>query len=73
MTEQMLQNLERTLELAELSKDLAVASIMRDHPGIAMAEAERIFWHRVCEVKNASLYGVDTALRSPGKLMEDLP
>jgi len=69
----MLQNLERTLELAELSKDLAVASIMRDHPGIAMAEAERIFWHRVCEVKNASLYGADTALRSPGKLMEDLP
>lgn len=73
MSEQMLQNLERTLELAELSKDLAVASIMRDHPGIAMAEAERIFWHRVCEVKNASLYGADTALRSPGKLMEDLP
>lgn len=69
----MLQNLERTLELAELSKDLAVASIMRDNPGIAMAEAERIFWHRVCEVKDASLYGVDTTLRSPGKLMEDLP
>jgi hypothetical protein len=73
MTEQMLQNLERTLELAELSKDLVVASIMRDNPGVSTDEAERLFWHRVCEVKNASLYGADTALRSPGKLMEDLP
>ncbi|MCU0846124.1 MAG: hypothetical protein MUC76_14520 [Spirochaetes bacterium] len=57
----MLLNLERTLELAELSKNLAVASVMRDNPGISTAEAERLFWHRIGEVKNASLYGVDTA------------
>lgn len=50
----MTDNLNKTFELIELAKNLSVARIIKDHPGITQQEAEILFWKEVRRIKNIS-------------------
>lgn len=50
----MTDNLNKTFELIELAKNLSVARIIKDHPGITQQEAEILFWKDVRRIKNIS-------------------
>lgn len=50
----MHDNFIKTIELIELTKNLSVAKIMKEHTGINTEEAEIIFWKEVHRIKNIS-------------------
>lgn len=48
----MQENLIKTFELIEVTKDLSIARIMQENPGISRKEAESAFWKEVRRIKN---------------------
>lgn len=50
--EKMLDNLEKTFELIELSKNLSIAKIMQDHPDLDKKKAGILFWKEIHRIKN---------------------
>jgi len=50
----MYNNFKKTLELIELSKNLSIAKIMKEHAGINKNDAEIIFWKEVHRIKDIS-------------------
>jgi hypothetical protein len=48
----MHENLIKTFELIEVTKDLSIARIMQDNPAIDRKEAEALFRKEVRRVKN---------------------
>ena len=48
----MQENLVKTFELIEVTKDLSIARIMQEKPGISRKEAESAFRKEVRRIKN---------------------
>ena len=48
----MQDNLIKTFELIEVTKDLSIARIMQENPGISRKEAGVFFWKEVRRIKN---------------------
>lgn len=48
----MQENLIKTFELIEVTKDLSIARIMQENPGISRKGAEVFFWKEVRRIKN---------------------
>ena len=48
----MKENLTRTFEIIEFTKDLSIARIIQENPGIDRKEAEALFLKEVRRVKN---------------------
>lgn len=51
---EMIDNLKKTLELVELSKNLSIAKIMNENKGMNKKEAEVLFWKEVHRIKDIS-------------------
>lgn len=48
----MSANLTKTFELIELTKNLSIAKIMKEHGNISKKEAEILFWKEVHRIKD---------------------
>lgn len=48
----MADNLKKTFELIELSKNLSIAKMMEEQPDLDKKKAEILFWKEIRRIKN---------------------